>query len=368
MRHTAPIPLRALLFLTGAVALAHVWVLQAATVELGATPGKGQRVFTTRTLEISAEAAPVPQPGTAAPTVASRPKARNLPAPTLSLPNQATPAPEVAVAAPAEPPEPAVVAATTPQASTPEPAASAAAAAVETTAPATAAAAAPPPLAKDAALVARNYQVPGSVRIKFNATGRRGQLEYKALGELLWLHDGLTYDARLELSAWPIMTRAITSSGRMTADGLSPARFADRFRSERAAHFERDMGRITFSANTPDAALLPGAQDQLSVFMQLAAMIAGEPDKYPAGTSINMQTIGPRSAEPWVFVVDTDETLYLPGGQQQTRKLVRTPRKDFDQKVEVWLAPALAYLPARIRITQPNGDFIDQQWRSTSTP
>jgi len=42
-------------------------------------------------------------------------------------------------------------------------------------------------------------------------------------------------------------------------------------------------------------------------------------------------------------------------------KLTRKPRKEFDQKVEIWFAPSLGYLPVRSRITQQNGDFIDQQ-------
>jgi hypothetical protein len=81
-----------------------------------------------------------------------------------------------------------------------------------------------------------------------------------------------------------------------------------------------------------------------------------------------MQTVGTRIAEPWTFTIDAAETLTLPGGEQQSLRLTRLPRREYDQKVEIWLAPALAYLPARIRITQSNGDFIDQQWRSTETP
>ena len=42
-------------------------------------------------------------------------------------------------------------------------------------------------------------------------------------------------------------------------------------------------------------------------------------------------------------------------------KLTRKPRREYDQKVEIWYAPALGYLPVRNRITQQNGDFIDQQ-------
>ena len=40
--------------------------------------------------------------------------------------------------------------------------------------------------------------------------------------------------------------------------------------------------------------------------------------------------------------------------------VIRKPRREFDQKVEIWYAPSLGYLPVRNRITQQNGDFIDQ--------
>jgi hypothetical protein len=196
----------------------------------------------------------------------------------------------------------------------------------------------------------------------------RGKLQYHASGELAWLHDGNTYEARLQLSAFLVGARVLSSTGALTAEGLAPRRFGDKFRSETAAHFERDRGRVVFSTNTPEAVLLPGAQDQLSVFMQLAAMLAGEPQRYPPGSTLSMQTVGTRIAEPWTFTIDAPEKLSLPGGEQQVLKLTRLPRRDFDQKVELWLAPALGYLPARILITQSNGDFIDQQWRSTAKP
>ena len=211
--------------------------------------------------------------------------------------------------------------------------------------------------------------MPGSVRLKFNATGQRARMNYSAAGELLWLlRDDNSYDARMEIGAFLVGARVLSSTGRMTADGLAPTRFSDKFRSEHAAHFERDKGRVTFSSNAPESALMPGAQDQISVFVQLASMIAGEPLKYPPGTGISIQTVGPRSAESWVFTVEGSEKLYLPGGEMTAVKLTRNPRREYDQKVEIWLAPALAYLPARIRMTQANGDFLDQQWKSTGAP
>ena len=50
-----------------------------------------------------------------------------------------------------------------------------------------------------------------------------------------------------------------------------------------------------------------------------------------------------------------------------TLRLVRNPRREFDQKLEVWLAPGLAFLPARIRITEANGDYVDQKWSSSES-
>jgi hypothetical protein len=48
--------------------------------------------------------------------------------------------------------------------------------------------------------------------------------------------------------------------------------------------------------------------------------------------------------------------------------LQRLPRKDYDQKAELWVAPALGYLPVRIKLTQANGDFADLQLSRSGPP
>jgi hypothetical protein len=186
-------------------------------------------------------------------------------------------------------------------------------------------------------------------------------------GELVWRQDGLGYDARLTMSAF-VLSWEWTSRGDLGAQGLSPLRFSEKRRSEVAAHFERDKGRISFSANTPAVPLLAGAQDFLSVMLQLATVIGGEPARYPVATAITVQVAGPRDAEVWLFTVERQETLRLPGGEQGTLKLVRHPRRQFDQEVAIWLAPSMNWLPVRLRITEPNGDYLDQKWESTEAP
>ena len=210
--------------------------------------------------------------------------------------------------------------------------------------------------------------LPGSTRMRYKVHGVVKGFQYYVNGELLWLHDGKTYDARLEISHFLLGARVQTSKGQVTVDGLEPLRFGDKVRSEVAAHFERQKGRVSFSANTPDAPLQALAQDQLSVFVQLAAMFAGDPGRMQAGLSLPFQAVGPRSSENWVFQVGPTEILKLDAGPLPAVGLVRERTGEYDTRVELWLAPRLDYLPARIRLTQSNGDEVDMQWISSQKP
>ena len=184
-------------------------------------------------------------------------------------------------------------------------------------------------------------------------------------GELLWRNDGSHYEARLKISSPLLPPRIQNSTGLITAEGLAPVRFSDKARSEEAAHFQRDQGKVTFSNNRPDAPLVAGTQDRLSVMLQLSAMVGGDPHKFPAGTVISIPTASTHEVEPWLFTVENVEELELPGGKVAALGLIRNPRREFDQKVELWLAPGMDYLPVRLRLTQANGDWVDQQWSST---
>jgi hypothetical protein len=211
--------------------------------------------------------------------------------------------------------------------------------------------------------------IPAPVLLRYEIRAKVSILPLlSAEGSLLWRHDGSSYDSRLELSSGLLGSRVQTSRGQITAQGLAPRRFSDKIRSEVAAHFERDKGKIIFSANTPDEQLLPGAQDQLSIFVQLAALLATHPERYPPGTFIETQSVGARFAEIWRIRVEGPELLQLPGGEQATLKLVHTPADENAVKVELWLARSVGMLPVRIRLSQSNGDYIDQQWRGSETP
>ena len=210
--------------------------------------------------------------------------------------------------------------------------------------------------------------LPASVNLQFKVTGSSKGLNYFANAQLAWLNSGSHYDAAMKVSAFLIGSRSMTSVGLIKSSGLAPTRFADKFKSEMAAHFEGDKGKITFSANSPDAPWIEGAQDRVSVFIQLGGMLAGNPNDFPIGSSIAIYTAGPRDADVWTFKVEAEEKLQLPAGDMTTLRLTRTPRREYDQKIEIWYAPSLGYLPVRNRITQSNGDFVDQQLTEVRKP
>lgn len=210
--------------------------------------------------------------------------------------------------------------------------------------------------------------LPAPVRLAFDVSGQAKRFHYSARAELLWQHDGSRYEARQQISAFLVGTRSQTSVGQITPQGLQPERFADRARTEQAAHFDHAQGRVTFSANTPEAHVGQGAQDRLSVFIQLGALIAADPQRFVPGTQVAISTAGARNADRWTFSIEGPQTLDLPAGRMLAWKLQRLPQLDYDQKAELWLAPDLGYMPVRIRLTQANGDFADLQLRSSAAP
>jgi hypothetical protein len=203
--------------------------------------------------------------------------------------------------------------------------------------------------------------LPASVKLDYKMTGGAKGLTYHANAELRWENAGDSYNVLMRVSALFLGSRSMASTGQLSAQGLAPRRFSDKSRSEVAAHFEADKNQISFSANTPTLAWVQGAQDRVSVFIQLGGMLAGNPAGFPVGSTISMYTVGPRDADTWTFLVEAEEKLALPFGELATVKLTRQPRREFDQKVEIWYAPSLGYLPVRNKITQANGDFVDQQ-------
>ena len=310
---TTGVPWRPLVVITGVVLCLHAMVLRGAPQSLRWSPAAGPFVVSLR--EPATTAPPPPQESVASHAPATEPKMQS-PHPAPASRTTAAPAP----ASQSVPARPADVPAVT---------------------------------------------IPAIATWRYAAIAQwRGMLVHGS-AVLDWQHDGTRYEASLVLAAPPLHARSQRSTGELVAEGLRPLRFSDRVRTEEATHFDAAQGRITFSSNRPDVALQAGAQDRLSVLVQLMALVAANPARFEPGASAALQVAGTRDADEWLFTVEGLEDIALAAGNVRALKLTRAPRKEYDLRLEVWLAPGQAYAPARLRLTPPNGDWLDLQWSGT---
>ena len=207
--------------------------------------------------------------------------------------------------------------------------------------------------------------LPPSRLLSYQLSGMDKGLTYHASGELRWQHNDTAYELALSVRAFLLGSRHWRSAGQIDATGLAPRRFSDSWRNERAAHFDREQQRIVFSSNSAPAPLQAGAQDQVSLYVQLAAAMAGEPERFVPGTRLQVQTATVRDAQPWSLVLEGAEDLTLAGQSVPVLKWVCQPRHQYDTRVEFWVSAQQDWLPLRIRITQASGSYIDLLWRGS---
>ena len=228
--------------------------------------------------------------------------------------------------------------------------------------PAPQAPAAPPWLAQ------ARFVWPAPVLLNYELSGTSKGVKYTASASISWKYQDSSYQVRHEIKAFLFGNRSQTSAGQMGVTGLLPTRFGDQFRQEQAAHFDRAKGILIYSANTPSQAIEEGAQDRVSLFVQLAGAMAGTPSLRAEGQQFGFQVVSAKQAEVWSFAVLGPEKIKLPLGEIDSLKIHRIPRNEYDQKLELWLSPAYGYVPARLRITQANGDVIEETLKSLGKP
>lgn len=150
------------------------------------------------------------------------------------------------------------------------------------------------------------------------------------------------------------------SAGALDAAGIAPERYVARGRNGRgaqAANFQREAGKLSYAGPAVEFALVPGAQDRLTVLLQVPAIVAADPQRFGTGARLQVFVTGARGdADVWSFEVEGEEDVAAADGMPvRTLRLVREPRKRFDTRVELWLDPARRFLPLRARLWAPGG-------------
>ena len=211
------------------------------------------------------------------------------------------------------------------------------------------------------------FEWPASTRLTYKLSGNyRGEVQGDAQVE--WVRAGNRYQVHLDVTVGaaiaPLITRRMSSDGELTEHGLSPLRY-----DEDTKVMFRDRRRLTMLFE-PDAVVLAngqrrarqtGTQDTASQFVQLSWLFGLHPEMLRVGHSVELPLALPRNVDRWVYDVIAEEPLATPFGELSVFHLKprRSSRPGGDLSAEIWFAPQLRYLPARIRIQQDADTYID---------
>jgi hypothetical protein len=219
----------------------------------------------------------------------------------------------------------------------------------------------------DAAPSANNFVWPGPTRLSYALTGNyRGEINGKAQVE--WLRVGSRYQVHLNvlvgLPVAPLIIRRMSSEGNITPEGLAPERFEEEtkvmFRDRRRLGLRFEPDTVVL-ANGERQARPIGVQDSASQFVQLSYLFSINPQMLTVGGTVQVPLALARKIDTWTYDVVAEEALFTPFGEIASFHLKprRIGQNSNDLSAEMWIAPSLQYLPARIRIRQDADTFID---------
>ena len=184
-------------------------------------------------------------------------------------------------------------------------------------------------------------------------------------GTIHWVNDGQHYEMIVSIPLPFVGPYVYLSKGHIDAFGLAPEQYSEK-RGRRAADiavFNREAKQIVYTRTPNSQPLADGAQDRFSVVMQLTSLVRGAPGVYKPGVTRQFSVADNDSSEIWPIETVADETVQTRDGFVSARHFTRLPRREGDRrKLDIWLAPALGWLPARILQTEPNGMQIEMLW------
>jgi hypothetical protein len=144
------------------------------------------------------------------------------------------------------------------------------------------------------------------------------------------------------------------SVGSLGKDGVRPREFTDertgRDTSRAWLDWKSNVLTSRYKGRTRTEAIPPNAQDRISFMLALALA--------PPGTkALDLHVVDGRGTSHHVYEFLRRERVHTPAGEFDARVVGRSAH---DERLEMWLAPALGNLPVRMLVTEKDGDRYDQ--------
>jgi hypothetical protein len=177
------------------------------------------------------------------------------------------------------------------------------------------------------------------------------------------------YRLRLSTTAVGLTVLELESRGRLRPFGLAPDRYTETRirRGAVAANFDWEGRRVTFSARPHERPLPDGVQDRVSFQFQLMLLGQAQPELFRAGREAVLLMAGRDDVSTYRFRSAGEMPAMTGLGELMTVKIERIGQEKSDARVEVWLAPSLGWLPARLRFTDRYGRVTESVLESMPT-
>jgi hypothetical protein len=203
--------------------------------------------------------------------------------------------------------------------------------------------------------------LPPRFKLEYVAKASRGALSLEGENELVFATTGTRYTLRSATRS-VLFSAEQDSAGERVGALLQPHEYHERSprRPLRTTRIDWQADRVTFSANVDGGtATQPRMQDRLSLLLS-----AGQQLRLQKGTgAVEFPVAGARHVSLYRFELRGLEALELPIGRLEAHRLER-PRDAEHDGIEVWVAPALCWLPVKMRFVDDRGQVVQNQLRA----
>jgi hypothetical protein len=203
-----------------------------------------------------------------------------------------------------------------------------------------------------------------SADLHYSVKAQQSGLQINGDTVVQWNATGKNYSVATETRAM-LVGKILNekSEGAIDEYGLAPVSFTEkRFRkNEMTTSFDRQAKTIRFTESQQTYPISGGEQDRASAMWQLISMARAAPAKFKPGSSWTFFVAGQRDADPWTFKIGKPEKIKTSLGTVTALHVTKMPvSKTSGQQLDIWLAPSMEWYPVRMRLAEPDGEYVEQ--------
>lgn len=198
----------------------------------------------------------------------------------------------------------------------------------------------------------------GSGQIDYSLQAKSGSLSIRLNSSLRWTSEASRFTIVNEGGLALLGQFRFESRGLIEGMRVRPELYREQRRNR--------VSELDFTQAPPPGYGIEGAdwavdqQDRMSYLLALICQLQAVQSLEP-GLQIRMPVAGRHRQREWVFELVESSPLDAAHGPIATWRLDRVQESGQD-RVSLWIAPSMGYLPLRIQLIEADGDQLDQRW------